>query len=75
MLTPHSTAFFAKYQRTTIVMSYSDNGFPNRAILSAILGQYKKAVTVHERARRYHFGTHATVSRAEIEYVLVDTAF
>lgn len=65
---------FAKYQRSTIVLSYSDNGFPNRAILGDLLGRYKRAVTVHERAHRYHFGTHARVSRAEtMEYVLVGT--
>jgi DNA adenine methylase/adenine-specific DNA-methyltransferase len=39
-----------------------------------LLGQYKRAVTVHERAHRYHFGTHASVARAEtMEYVLVGT--
>jgi adenine-specific DNA-methyltransferase len=67
---------FAKYQRSTIVLSYSDNGYPNRAILGDILGTYKKAVTVHERAHRYHFGNHANVSRAEtVEYVLVGTDY
>jgi adenine-specific DNA-methyltransferase len=67
---------FAKYQRSTIVLSYSDNGFPNRAVLGDILGTYKKAVTVHERAHRYHFGNHANVTRAEtVEYVLVGTDY
>jgi adenine-specific DNA-methyltransferase len=65
---------FAKYRRSTIVMSYSDNGYPNRSILGDLLGRYKRAVTVHERAHRYHFGTHAGVTRAEtMEYVLVGT--
>jgi adenine-specific DNA-methyltransferase len=65
---------FEKYRRSTIVLSYSDNGFPNRAVLGDLLGRYKRAVTVHERAHRYHFGTHAGVSRAEtMEYVLVGT--
>ena len=65
---------FAKYRHSTIVLSYSDNGFPDRAILGDLLGKYKRAVTVHERAHRYHFGTHASVNRAEtMEYVLVGT--
>jgi len=65
---------FAKYRRSTIVMSYSDNGFPNRSVLGDLLGKYKRAVTVHERAHRYHFGTHAGVTRSEtMEYVLVGT--
>lgn len=65
---------FAKYRASIIVLSYSDNGFPNRAVLGDLLGRYKRAVTVHERAHRYHFGTHAGVNRAEtMEYVLVGT--
>ncbi|MGH7615703.1 MAG: DNA adenine methylase [Gemmatimonadaceae bacterium] len=65
---------FAKYRQSTIVLSYSDNGFPNRSVLGDLLGRYKRSVTVHERAHRYHFGTHARVSRAEtMEYVLVGT--
>jgi DNA adenine methylase/adenine-specific DNA-methyltransferase len=65
---------FAKYRASTILLSYSDNAFPNRSVLGEILGRYKRAVTVHERAHRYHFGTHAGVSRAEtMEYVLVGT--
>lgn len=65
---------FQKYRRSTIVLSYSDNGFPDRSVLGELLGRYKRAVTVHERAHRYHFGTHAGVGRAEtMEYVLVGT--
>jgi DNA adenine methylase/adenine-specific DNA-methyltransferase len=65
---------FAKYRDSIIVLSYSDNGFPNRSALGDLLGHYKRAVTVHERAHRYHFGTHASVTRAEtMEYVLVGT--
>jgi len=65
---------FAKYRDSIIVLSYSDNGFPNRSVLGDLLGQYKRAVTVHERSHRYHFGTHASVARAEtMEYVLVGT--
>jgi adenine-specific DNA-methyltransferase len=65
---------FAKYRKSTIVLSYSDNGYPDRSVLGELLGRYKRAVTVHERAHRYHFGTHAGVNRAEtLEYVLVGT--
>lgn len=65
---------FGKYARSTIVLSYSENGYPDRAALGAILARYKRSVTIHERRHRYHFGTHASVKRAETtEYVMVGT--
>ncbi|MGE0440849.1 MAG: DNA adenine methylase [Gemmatimonadales bacterium] len=63
---------FQKYRASTIVLSYSENGYPDRSVIGELLGRYKRAVTVHERAHRYHFGNHANVSRAETtEYVMV----
>lgn len=63
---------FAMYQKSTIVLSYSSNGYPDRAELQSLLGQYKKNIQTYERPHRYHFGTHAGVERAEVqEYLLV----
>jgi DNA adenine methylase/adenine-specific DNA-methyltransferase len=66
---------FARYASSIIVLSYSTNGYPDQTVLCEILGRYKRSVTVHECAHRYHFGTHAGVGRAETtEYVLVGSA-
>lgn len=65
---------FQQYRDSIIVLSYSDNGYPDREIIGDLLGRVKPRVTVHERRHRYHFGTHAAVERAETtEYVLVGT--
>lgn len=65
---------FQAYRDSIIVLSYSDNGYPDREIIGDLLGRVKRRVTVHERRHRYHFGTHAAVERAETtEYVLVGT--
>ena len=63
---------FNTYRNSTIVLSYSSNGYPDRSELQALLGRYKRNVQTHERSHRYHFGTHAGVERAEVkEYLLV----
>jgi DNA adenine methylase/adenine-specific DNA-methyltransferase len=65
---------FQQYRDSIIVLSYSDNGYPDREVIGDLLGRVKRRVTVHERRHRYHFGTHAAVERAETtEYVLVGT--
>lgn len=65
---------FQQYRGSIIVLSYSDNGYPDREVIGDLLGRVKRRVTVHERRHRYHFGTHAAVERAETtEYVLVGT--
>jgi DNA adenine methylase/adenine-specific DNA-methyltransferase len=65
---------FQQYRDSIIVLSYSDNGYPDREIMGDLLGRVKRRVTVHERRHRYHFGTHAAVERAvTTEYVLVGT--
>ena len=36
------------------------------------LRRYKSQITVHEKAHRYHFGTHSGVARSEVqEYLIV----
>jgi adenine-specific DNA-methyltransferase len=63
---------FGTFRDSIIVLSYSDNGFPDRDVIMALLRRYKRRITVFEQAHRYHFGTHASVARAETtEYVLV----
>jgi len=63
---------FAHFAESTIVLSYSSNGFPDLSELKSILGRYKSNIEVHERDHRYHFGTHAAASRNEVtEYLVV----
>ena len=63
---------FHLYQKSTIVLSYSSNGYPDREELEMLLRKYKARVEIHERPHRYHFGTHAGVERSEVqEYLLI----
>jgi adenine-specific DNA-methyltransferase len=63
---------FRLYQRCTIVLSYSSNGFPDRDELEELLHRHKPSVTIFEKPHRYHFGTHDSVQRAEVhEYLFV----
>ena len=63
---------FARWKRSTIVLSYSSNGYPDRDVLEALLRKYKPRVDIYERPHRYHFGTHEAVERAQVqEYLLV----
>ncbi|GGK33706.1 (2Fe-2S)-binding protein [Salinarimonas ramus] len=65
-------ALFERFARSTIVLSYSSNGYPDLATLEGLLSRYKSRVTVHERPHRYHFGTHGSVKRASVtEYLIV----
>ena len=65
-------SLFQIYKDSTIVLSYSSNGFPDRDVLESLLRRYKAAVTVHEKSHRYHFGTHDRVECAEVqEYLIV----
>jgi adenine-specific DNA-methyltransferase len=63
---------FRLWKRSTIVLSYSSNGYPDLGELVGLLKRYKDTVTVHERPHRYHFGTHAKVERSIVqEYLIV----
>ncbi|MGE3474173.1 MAG: DNA adenine methylase [Rhodospirillaceae bacterium] len=63
---------FAQFSKSTIVLSYSSNGFPNLEQLDQLLRKHKRKVVVYEKPHRYHFGTHSGVSRANtIEYLIV----
>lgn len=66
---------FHAYRNSTIVLSYSSNGYPDRVELEGLLARYRKKVQTHERPHRYHFGTHQGVARAQVrEYLLVGTS-
>jgi DNA adenine methylase/adenine-specific DNA-methyltransferase len=63
---------FARYANSTIVLSYSSNGYPDLAQLEALLRQHKRTIRIFERPHRYHFGTHDAVERASVsEYLIV----
>lgn len=63
---------FRKFSSSTLVLSYSSNGFPDLDILVFLMRRYKKKVKVHSRAHRYHFGTHVNAERNEVkEYLIV----
>lgn len=68
---------FAQFRDTTVVLSYSSNGFPDLDVLRELLQRTHQRVDVHERPHRYHFGNHAGVDRKRTlvrEYVLVGRA-
>jgi adenine-specific DNA-methyltransferase len=63
---------FARFAGTTIVLSYSSNGYPDLTDLEAMLRRHKKSVQIFDRPHRYHFGTHEGVNRANVtEYLIV----
>jgi adenine-specific DNA-methyltransferase len=67
---------FKRFHASTLILSYSSNGYPELATLVDLMGRYKSEVSVHERAHRYHFGTHASVTtqRTSVrEYLIVGT--
>lgn len=65
---------FRKFADSTLVLSYSSNGYPDLAELRRLMGRYKHHVEVTECSHRYHFGTHAAVKRAAAqEYLIIGT--
>jgi DNA adenine methylase/adenine-specific DNA-methyltransferase len=63
---------FGLFRKSTIVLSYSSNGYPGKDVLENLMGRYKRNITVYERPHRYHFGTHDKVERAQVqEYLIV----
>lgn len=63
---------FRQFQRSTIVLSYSSNGYPDLEVLVNLLRRYKEDVKVHQATHRYHFGTHKAVRRSVVdEYLIV----
>lgn len=67
---------FARFADSTLVLSYSSNGYPDLDVLVELMDRHKQDVTVHSTEHRYHFGTHGQVaaSRALVtEYLIVGT--
>ncbi|MDN5849485.1 MAG: DNA adenine methylase [Nitrococcus sp.] len=63
---------FRQFADSTLVLSYSSNGYPDLAELRQLIRRYKRSVDVFARGHRYHFGTHAAVERAQVqEYLIV----
>jgi DNA adenine methylase/adenine-specific DNA-methyltransferase len=63
---------FELYRDSTIVLSYSSNGFPDLSTLKELLRPIKPRIAVFERPHRYHFGTHRGVRRSQVhEYLIV----
>lgn len=63
---------FARFARSTIVLSYSSNGYPDLPELERLMRKHKPKVSVFEKPHRYHFGTHNKVERASVtEYLIV----
>jgi len=63
---------FRVFRESTIVLSYSSNGYPDLEELKTILGRYKQRIDVFEQAHRYHFGTHDKVERSQVtEYLIL----
>ena len=62
----------SQFARSTIVLSYSSNGYPDLEQLERLMRRYKRSVRVFEKPHRYHFGTHYAVNRASVtEYLIV----
>jgi adenine-specific DNA-methyltransferase len=67
-------ALFARFQKSTLVLSYSSNGYPDLPELVRLMKRYKRHVTVHEHEHRYHFGTHGAVRQERalvLEYLII----
>lgn len=63
---------FKLFRKSTIVLSYSSNGYPDLNILEQLMRKHKKDVRVFKKPHRYHFGTHSAVTRSNvIEYLIV----
>jgi len=67
-------SLFQQFRHSTLVLSYSSNGYPDLNVLLRLMKRYKKRTQVFEREHRYHFGTHEHVARDRStvrEYLIV----
>lgn len=62
---------FNKFKESTIVLSYSSNGFPDLDVLIEILSKYKSEVEIKSKDHKYHFGNHKTVKRSKVQEYLI----
>ncbi|MDQ6799350.1 MAG: DNA adenine methylase [Acidobacteriota bacterium] len=65
---------FRRFAESTIVLSYSSNGYPDLKTLVSLMKRTKRDVDVVCREHRYHFGTHkgvATERKLVEEYLII----
>lgn len=63
---------FDKFSRSTLVLSYSSNAYPDLETLISIMKNHKSDVEVKTKPHQYHFGNHSTVSRSKVnEYLII----
>lgn len=66
---------FRLFADSTIVLSYSSNGYPDLETLTGLMSRYKSEVRVHSKQHTYHFGTHSQALRTKVdEYLIVGTS-
>lgn len=71
---PAFEGMFRMFRSSTLVLSYSSNGYPDLDALVDLMHKVKRRVVVHEKNHRYHFGTHGAVKRALVaEYLVIGT--
>jgi DNA adenine methylase/adenine-specific DNA-methyltransferase len=62
---------FRQFADSTLVLSYSSNGYPDLDTLRTLMRRYKKSVEVLEKEHRYHFGTHSSAKRNVVQEYLI----
>lgn len=65
---------FRRFADSTLVLSYSSNGYPDLDTLVELMRRYKRHVDVACREHRYHFGTHRRVAddrKVVAEYLII----
>ncbi len=62
---------FSKFRDSTLVLSYSSNGYPDLDLLIEVMRRSKARVEVHSKEHRYHFGTHQGAERNEVTEHLI----
>lgn len=63
---------FKRFHESTIVLSYSSNALPDRDTLVGLLREVKDEVEVRTIPHTYHYGTHGTALRRQVdEYLFI----
>ncbi|QEN09829.1 DNA methyltransferase [Oceanispirochaeta crateris] len=62
---------FRQFRKSTLVLSYSSNGYPDLEVLTELMSRYKKSIRVEQKEHRYHFGTHSRVQRSKVNEFLI----
>lgn len=63
---------FKRFDDSTLVLSYSSNALPERDTLVALLREFKDDVEIRAIPHTYHYGTHGTAVRRQVdEYLFI----